>query len=404
MIDMKCNILIHIGSLNAGGAEKSLISFLSLIDPELYNVDLLLLKDEGVFRNLLPKHVKVTLPEFPYKCLAVSPKNMSFYLSHSPKFLFKKVYSLFRFIFRNLLSKDQIIWQIWKHDIGELDKQYDVAISYIEGIPNYYVIDKIKAQRKILWVHNEYSKLKYDKDFDKEYFEKADVVVTVSELCFQNLLSNFPSLKTRFCVLENITNPSLVRELADQCIQDDQFDDSYNGLILLSIGRLHPQKNYDLAIEAARIINDMGINFKWYIIGDGFLKDSLSKKIDELKLNDRVILLGIRENPYSYMKRSHIIIQSSLYEGKSIVIDEAKILHKPIVVTNYNTVYNVISDHINGLICEMTPESVAESIMELYNKPEVLKTITRNLVEENVNNVDEIHKYLDVIKGVLPIS
>lgn len=396
---MKTNILIHIGSLNTGGAEKSLTSLLNLLPNDAYSVDLLLLKNEGVFKNLLPDGINVLSVEFPYECLTVSPKDLAYYLSHNPKFFFKKIYSLLKLYLKKDMSQDQILWQIWRNDIRVMRKEYDVAISYIEGLPNYYVIDKVNAKRKLLWVHNEYTKLNYNKDFDFAYFNAADAVVTISELCKKDLAFNFPSLDKKFCVLENITNPEIVRRMSKQEIIDEKFDCHFDGLRILSIGRLHSQKNYDLAIDAAKVIKDRGVDFKWYIIGEGPLYDSLNNKIKSLGLNDRIILLGIRSNPYAYMKRCDIIVQSSLYEGKSIVIDEAKILYKPIVATNYNTVYNVITDHVNGLICEMNQESLANCILELYHNTGLREHLIHSLKAEDVNNVDEIRNYIGLING-----
>ena len=72
--------------------------------------------------------------------------------------------------------------------------------------------------------------------------------------------------------------------------------------------------------------------------------------------------IGSRENPYPYIKNSDVIIQSSRFEGKSIVLDEAKILSKPIVATNYTTVRDQLKNE-EGVICEMTPLDLAEKIM-----------------------------------------
>lgn len=387
------------GSLNIGGAEKSLVSMLNLLPDDKYEIDLLLLRDEGSFRNSVPEHVNVLSVDFPYECLVVSPKNIKYYLNKGIRYFIKKLYSLVKLKTRRYLSMDQVLWEIWRDEIPVHDKQYDAAISYIEGIPNYYVLEKIKAARKIIWVHNEYSKLGYNADYDLTYFQNADAIVTISELCRSCLINTFPSIASKFHVLENLTDPSLIKKMAEQEIDDPQFTIQYDGLKILSIGRLHPQKQFDLAIKAARIIKDSGIRFKWYIIGEGSLRHELEQQIRESLLTEDVLLLGVRKNPYSYMKLCDIVVQSSLYEGKSIVVDEAKILNKPIVATRYETVYDVIADYKTGVISDMTPKSLAASILEVYSNISLRELLINNLSKERNDNVKDIQKYIKVIDG-----
>lgn len=395
---MKKKFLIHIGSLGAGGAEKSLVSFLNTLPEELYEIDLMLLNEGGLFRNLVPKHINVIAPPFPYKCLGISPTNWRFYIKQNPKYLLKKIYSLFK-LKREKGATGQILWPIWKNDIKINTQEYDVAMSYIEGLPNYYVIDKVKAKRKILWIHNEYTKLGYNKDFDKSYFDKADAIITISELCKNDLVNNFPEIKDKFQILENITNPLMIRTMAEETINDQLFDSNEQAFKILSIGRLTPQKNYPLAIDAAKILKKRGIKFKWYVLGTGPLKKELEERIVQHSLQNEFILLGLRSNPYPYMKQCDIITQSSLFEGKSIAIDEAKILNKPIVATNYKTVYDVITDGKNGLISEMSPADFANHIEELYNNSQLREQLKTNLEKENINNTGEIAKYIELING-----
>lgn len=394
---MKKNILIHIGGLGAGGAEKSLVSFLNTLPTGQYNIDLMTLNKGGLFRNLIPKNINIIEPPFPYNCLGISPSDWRFYIKH-PWCLVKKIYSHFRLKRQANLPVGQVLWPIWGSSIKTCPKKYDVAMSYIEGLPNYYVIDKIEAERKILWIHNEYTKLGYNREFDKNYFEKADAVVTISELCRNDLISNFPDLKNKFQILENITNPVIVRKMAEEEIDDSLFNDGLKVLRLLSVGRLSAQKNYPLAIDAAKIIKDKGIAFKWFVIGDGSLRKSIENRIKDLSLQENIILLGLRSNPYPYIKQCDIIVQSSLFEGKSIAIDEAKILCKPIVSTNYPTVCDVISDNINGLISEMTPTSLAEKIIQLYNDIELRERLSNNLRENAIDNTSEIENYIKLIE------
>ena len=394
---MRKNILIHIGSLNAGGAEKSLVSLLSTIPKDKYDIDLLLVRKDGLLMNLIPSHINILETPLQYKCYSNSPKNIGFYIRHNPKYLIKKLYTAYKYKKSKKESLDQYIWSIWKDTFKPLEKKYDVAISYLEGITNYYILDKVDARKKLIWIHNEYDKLGYDKNYDAPYFEKADAIVTISQLCKENLVKNFPLLKERIHILENISNPQLIWDMANTEIDDPQFNSSAGIFRILTIGRLTPQKNYLMAIDSARILKDKGLEFRWYIIGAGPLKTEIEKRISGQGLDNHVILLGLRANPYAYMKQCDIVVQSSMFEGKSIVLDEAKILCKPIVATCYNTVYDTIENGINGVITGMTPESLANGIYNLLKAPEERIRYSKYLRENITNNLSELHKYINLI-------
>ena len=233
-------------------------------------------------------------------------------------------------------------------DLPKLKKRYDLAISYMNGPTNYYVIDKVTAKKKILWIHNEFEKLDVNYDYERNYYEKADRVVTISQDCVDSFARVYPDLRKKALVLENISSPETIRNAAKLVPEDDFFQ--YEGLKIVSIGRLAPQKGYEIAIDAAAKIKKQGIEFVWYILGEGELRAELERLIKTNELVKEVKLVGIKENPYPYIAGCDIFAQTSRYEGKSIALDEAKILNKPILVTNYATVGASINNGENGLI------------------------------------------------------
>lgn len=390
-------ILFLMDSLGAGGAEKSLISLFHTLPPQKYDISLLLIRESGLFLSQLPPNIKLLSGIYPYQLLGISPKNIQLYLKHGISFWAKKIIRYQKAKSNKSYSLPQMLWTLWKDDIPELPQHYDVAVSYLEGITNYYAIDKVKAKRKILWIHNEYEKLKYNKTFDSQYFQKADKVITISDLCRKNLITNFPTIPAeKFHVLENITNAKMIKSLSNEKINDPLFENS-KGIKLLSIGRLAPQKGYDLALKAAYKLKEKGVAFSWFIIGEGPLRQELEDLRSKLGLENEVFFIGLRQNPYNYIKEAEIIIQSSLFEGKSIAIDEAKILEKPIIATNYNTVSDLIQNDKTGIIVEMTPESLCEGIYKLINNPQMRKKLSDNLNKEKIDNTSEVNKYISII-------
>lgn len=387
------SILFHIGSFQAGGAEKSLVSLLNLLPKDDYNIDVIVFNNSGIFSSHVPDNVTVRVAPYPYSFLSISPRNIREYLNYPLKYLLIKLLGLIYSKCNKELSLHQALWKIWRKYIPVYDKKYDVAVSYLEGLTNYFVIDKVVAEKKILWIHNEYNKLRYNVKFDFEYFSKADTVVTISDVCKRDLLKSFPELMTKFQILENISDSKAIQQKSQISINDEIFN-SCKGLKILSVGRLTPQKNYQLALKAAKILLNKQIDFNWFIIGEGNLRHELEKLAKDLSVDGVVHFIGLKENPYPYMQQADIIAMSSLFEGKSIVIDEAKILCKPIVSVNYPTVNDNIKNLETGIITDMTPESFAEGIFNLYKDSNLRLRLIENLRMLANNNIKEIVNYI----------
>ncbi|MBR3612342.1 MAG: glycosyltransferase [Bacteroidaceae bacterium] len=390
-------ILFIINSLNVGGAEKSLVSLLNLLPPEEYEIDLYLLKRTGLFLKLLPANINVKEVPFPYTCLSRKISDVSFFYRNGFLFWFKKVV---RTILSNIINRKnaviQNLWARWKDEIPVIEEEYDVAVSYIEGSANYFVIDKIKAKKKYLWMHTIYDKWGYSPEFDKYYFNKADKVVTISNICKDSLIKNFPDIASnKFAILENITSQQLIKSMSEETLVDEIYLDK-NKKKILSVGRLDPIKAYDLALDAAKILKERGVDFVWYIVGGGKIKEKLEKQKSDLGLDNEVYFIGAQMNPYKYMRYADIVVQSSKYEGKSIVLDEAKLLGKPIVATNYSTVTDAITHLETGIITEMFPESLANGICELLKNKELRNRIIKNISLNTKDNTCEIDKYIEL--------
>ncbi|MFB7138928.1 glycosyltransferase [Gottfriedia sp. NPDC056225] len=395
-------VLIVISDLCSGGAQKSLVSFLQVLEKydSKIEVDLLVCSKQGMFLNQIPSVYNILEVPYDIACMNNSPTSKLFRESLCFRGITGKIFRYITLPFMNRkynkLNNHQILWLQWKRFIREIDVEYDVAMSYIDGYSNYFVIDKVKAKKKILWVHNEYEKLTYNSEFDNEYYSKADIVATISEMCVQSFINKFPKLSESVYKIENISSPTLINKMADEYFP---IEYKSNIIKLLSIGRLNSQKGFDIAIDAAKILQDSGLEFTWYIIGDGGEKAELISQIHRNGLEKRVELLGLRENPYPYIKNCDIFVQTSRYEGKSIVLDEAKILYKPIVVTNYTTVKDQVTDGKNGMIVEITPEGISKGIIELNQKIDLQRKFVNELSKGTSGNEQEIIKYINMLNG-----
>jgi len=396
---MKKNILFIIPSLSAGGGEKSLVNLLSQINYNQFNVDLFLLNHEGIFMDYLPSQVKVlSLPE-KYKLFSKP-------LIHSIKGLInagKPILALNRILFsleirktKDISKKEQYTWKYLSKSLDSLEKTYDVAIGFLEKTSTYFCVDKVNAQRKIGWVHIDYDKLGMDPVFDAPYFDALSSIVTVSEECANIFINRFPAQENKVKVIYNVVSPTTIQEMANQTIESG-LQKKGNEINLLTIGRLHYQKGLELAIDACKIMVEKGYNIKWYVIGEGDERESLTQLIENNDVKNHFFLLGLKANPYPYLKQADIYVQPSRFEGKSIALDEAKILQKPIVITNFSTAKDQITHGVDGMIVDMDTESLAVGIESLIENKSLRNLLSHNLKKLSLGTEEEVEKLYKLI-------
>jgi len=202
----------------------------------------------------------------------------------------------------------------------------------------------------------------------------------------------------RLTCVYDIINPDVIVSLAKKTVQDMTI--SRGEMAIVTVGRLTRPKNYLLAVNAARILKDKGLKFKWYFVGEGEMRRAIEMRIKDNGLQNEVILLGFKENPYPYMAKADVYVQTSTFEGFGLTIAEAKILHRPVVSTDFDIVHDQITDGQNGLIAEMTPESVAAKILKLFHDDSLRSKIIHNLEKENnTTSSTEIQKFNQLIES-----
>lgn len=396
----KISILFAIYYLGSGGAEKALINLLDMIDYERYEVDLLLFEQKGLYLSQLNPNVNL-LPVIPQFDQIRRVKGYCKWAVKHGKFVkaAKRVFYVLRE--RRGVNMTQKTWDLcWSHFLPPLEKEYDVAVGYMQGIPDWYVASRARARYKIGWIHNDYAEMTYDKNFDLKFFEKFDRIISVSDQCTNSLKRIFPSLRDRMETLLNLMSPSLIRKKALD--EKETYPDSYAGIRLLTIGGLRRQKGFDMAIKACSKLKKNGLNFRWYVIGIGELQEKLNKMVEDYDVSDCFIFLGERTNPYPYIQQADIYVQPSYFEGKSIAIDEAKILYKPIVVTKFPSVYDQIVDGKTGILVDINPDSIADGIERLIHNQALQEFLSKNLEKEQYDlEYDELERHYQVFEQTL---
>ena len=388
--------------MRLGGAQKSLLSFLQCFAgseyARQYEVHLLVLDPRGELLSQVPQTIKNIQPG----------RRLRWMSSRMNKNLFKTCWSMcglwgeIRWLVQKklrLLPKQlniaQKVWFSWHDLIFDHEEAYDVVVSYQDGECGYYAIDKVQAKHKILWLHSDYQKQGYDPEFDLRYYEACDAVVTVSEDCQKCFLNTFPQFAEKTHVLENITSADLVLSRSNEAVELEYNSDT--AVKILSVGRLNWQKGFDIAVDTAKLLRDAGAEFQWLVVGDGSERESLQKRIDANGVAECFHLVGARSNPYVYMKACDILVQPSRIEGKSIVLDEAKIFCKPIVSTNYSTVNASIEHGKSGWIVDMTSEALCQGILRIMEDENLRNALTGYLETQPKGNIQELKRYIQVM-------
>lgn len=393
---MKKKILFVIPSLKSGGAEKSLITLLSLFDYEKYEVDLLSFRREGLFFDKIPAEVNVIKGTEDYEAFdGDAKKAIKYFIKKGKLFsVIDRIKYIKSFNEADASLREKKKWSLLKKQLPELNRKYDCAVGYLEGNASYFVADNVVADKKICYVHNDFKKLGLDVNQNRNLFEKCDKVVTVSQVCLDSLIDEFPDFQEKFIVVENITSPRIIKNYS---LENTPYKKDENTVVLNTVGRLASQKAIDLAVKACAELKRRGKNIKWYHIGTGELKEEIETLMRELGVETDFILLGERSNPYPYIAGCDIYVQPSRYEGKSIAIDEAKCLLKPIVTTNFTTVKDQITDGVNGLVCEMNEMDIADKLEKLIDNADLRQKLSENLAKENLGNEEELEKFYGLI-------
>ena len=377
------SVLFIVSNLESGGVSKSIVSLLNTIDRQRYNISLLVLNPAGLFMELLPSDIRV-ITNLDMVALSMKGAGVWALLRRG------RISLALGHIVRMGLSCVNRAWAGWwlSRLMPALEDNFDVAVDYNGQHQLYYMVDKVRAKRKITFFHSDYDKWDYYRLMDTRYFPKVDNIFTVSQYCVDSLKRNFPQAADRVACMENISNAALIRSMSELEVDDMVADVP----IILTIGHICRGKGADMAIRAASILKREGVQFKWYFLGQNSLDMDYESLIERCRVQDRVCFLGLRANPYPYLKRSTIYVHPSLFEGRSIALDEAKLLCKPIVVTNFSTVKDQFQDRVNGSICEMSPESVAESVAELLANEPLRQSYTKYLQSHCIDNCSEVDK------------
>ena len=398
----KPRILFVMHYLEIGGAETALIGLLNSIDYSRYDVDLFLHSHHGEMMPFVPKEVNL-LPEIPIYAqieLALKYVLKNGYLRMVAARMMAKMRT-WRYIIKNHVVEESTAGlQYTAAAVAPLlpainpSVEYDLAISFLQ--PHNIVRDKVRAKKKACWIHTDYSAVDVNAEDELSVWSAFDHVVSISNDVTKSFLQAFPALENKIVLMENILIPTFVRRRAEEF--DALQELPKESLKLLSVGRFSNAKNYDNVPDICRRMVETGdVDFRWFIIGYGPDEPLIRSKIAEAGMEDRIIILGKRSNPYPYIWACDIYVQPSRYEGKSVTVREAQMLCKPVVVTNYPTASSQIKDGQDGVIVPMDNQGCAEGIIHLIRDKAKQEKIIEYLKTHDYGNEKEVEKLYEML-------
>lgn len=389
-------IVFIVPHMLCGGVEKSLLSLINEIDKDKFSISVLMLKEEGDFVSLIPSYINKG--ELPISdevrnnlMLGGIKKSLKHYLKN------KEFKNIMKIVF-NIVKRNPLATLTESFDkINSLDEKYDIAVCYHIHMPFIvrYVADKINANIKVAWVHNDFKSSGYNVKKLKRYMDKYSHYFCVSEQLKKEFIEIFPQYLVKTSVCNNIISEEYINTAADE--YDVVEYKNKKTIKILTIGRLDHQKGYDMAVKVCHNIIKRGYNIEWFVLGKGKEEENIKEYIDKYKLSKNFNLLGVRNNPYPYLKQCDIYVQPSRHEGYGIAVAEARVLNKPIVCTNFTGATEQLVNNITGSIVEFKEEELTRAIIELIDNEDKRMSYQKNLVNDKFNareSIDEVMKYL----------
>ena len=388
-------VLIVSHALELGGAERSLIGLLEAFDYNNYSVDLFLFRHEGELLSAIPSHVNLLPQVAAYTVLARPMKDTlkeGHVLLTGARALGKVCARIYNKM-NHFVDSDVELEYSHKFTNPFMPKinpntVYDLAISFLT--PHYFVANKVKAKKKIAWIHTDYGLVDVNVASECRMWSKYDHIISISEAVTEGFLKKFPSLSNKIEYIENILSAQWIEVQSNEQITEKNYPS--NGITLLSIGRFCTAKNFDNIPEITKILLDKKLDVYWYLIGFGPDEKLIKSKISEFSMENRVILLGKKANPYPYIKQCDVYVQPSRYEGKCVAVREAQLLGKPVIITQYPTSGSQLENGVDGLIVPLNNTECANSIYELLTDSEMMLKLTQICSEREYSNSKEIDK------------
>lgn len=397
-------LLFVINTLGCGGAERALLDLLAALDAQTYQISLFVLAGQGELIHQLPPQVTVLNRQYSdcpvltaqgrrilAGCVLRSGIGRGIFVKRAG-YLLKNLWEMGK---KRRIQLDKLCWRILAEGAPVPEESYDLAVAYLEGGATYYVADRVKARRKVAFVHIDYGRAGYVRQLDLDCYRKMDHIFPVSDEVKTHFLEAYPEYAGKTSVFHNMVNQERIRSLSQA---PGGFDDGFEGFRILTIGRLTEQKRYDAAIDAMALLAQRSRRpVRWYVLGEGELREQLSSQIRRLGLGQEFRLLGVKDNPFPYLRQCDLYVHATGYEGKSIAIQEAQTLGKPILATDCSGNREQIDQDVDGRLCPLDPGCICEEILWMMAHPEACRAYGQRARQKRLYSTKGLNTFLALL-------
>lgn len=388
-----------------GGTEKSLLSLLNYLDRTKYEITLLLMKKKGDLMSQVPADIKVDEIPFPEDEAddLLNGRNTALKNAIKSGHLLKAAGKALRGVCMAVKTSTGAEKRLWYYSsiekkLADYPEEFDVVIDYMGyGLFNtFYAARKVKGKKKISWIHFEAENAMPDFVAFRSLLSEYDHIMCVSESCKIQIKNMMPELSDKCQTFYNIVDVKSLRKLAES----EKIEKNNGEISIVSIGRLDPQKGFDVGIKVVARLYSEGYPIKWYIIGEGWQRKDLEMQIAKREASQKSVeLVGQKLNPYSYIDMCDIYFQPSRHEGYCIALAEAKAFDKPIVATDFAGAIEQLTDGVTGLITDCSVDSLYSALKKLLDNEELRKQLAQHLSEQHEAFPKQIRILESIIDG-----
>ena len=351
-------------TLGIGGIEKALTTFVKTLDTINNKVTLVLNNSRGELYQQLPtENIQILYTGNINSAEILKDDIKHFRITEIAKGVYNRVMLRLN---QNWYARIMYTYRIIQRKL-QFQEPFNCAISFTTDYSDLSMVLSANTDKRVAFVHADATQNPYIATLNDGLLQQFDKIYCVSESSKELFLKVHPDCANVMDIFHNIVDIDEILHQGELPVEDMVLDGTPT---LCTVGRLSPEKGQLLIPETASLLRKEGYIFRWYIVGDGSLRPQLEQAINQLRLNEHVILLGAKANPYPYMKNCDVYVQTSFTEAYCITVKEARVFKKIIVTTDFSSVQEQIIDGHNGLISKKTPESLAEKISAVLNNPE----------------------------------
>ncbi len=384
MKNNKKKIIFISQALWIGGIETALVNLINKLDYNKYDVTCLITQNYIDMAERLTKNCRLIVAD------------RSSLVTFTKPYKFKKLYGILEEP-QGATRFRRLIWHILNilfkalenHFYSDYIKEqlsgesFDTAVIYSDRTAEI-AVKSIKAKQFLMFYHHGAMRKEYHDSFG---YKKSEKIIAVSDNIAQKLKEFRKKYASKIIVVNNVIDINSIIEKSKEPVEEGLFPE--NKFNIVSCGRLSPVKGLNFAIEAvSRLVKEGHNDIQWYIVGGGPIENEIKEQIAAHKMESHIFMLGMKSNPYPYIKKCDLFIQPSIFEGYSLSIMEAKILGRPILAT-HAAAGKQIENGVDGFLCDTNTASVYENLLRLYKNREELENCKNALINCDFDNINQ---------------